>query len=269
MPCNTCTSKGIGSTCSYMSNASQRTKVSVSDRIQQLEALVRSLVQQQPPPPQLIEHTSQTPASVTGTSKRSPPSQRPIQHNPGASPQGPPGNPDGVAALPPVSEDTVMPSPSVGLISLSQSSTDGAVSPTPSEYGHGSMRPHAHGANYVGSVHWAAVLDSISELKDHYEKEEEARLMAAGDFMPRNSPGPRLIYEPVQDAKADILASIPSRPVLDRMVARYFNAQNSISLPLLHSGQFLQQVWCLPLPCLRPETLPFFPCLSRLLYSSL
>ena len=28
---------------------------------------------------------------------------------------------------------------------------------------HGSMRIHSHEANYVGSAHWAAVLDSISD----------------------------------------------------------------------------------------------------------
>lgn len=84
---------------------------------------------------------------------------------------------------------------------------------------------HSYGANYVSSVHWAAVLDSISELKDHYEKEEEARMLATIDYAPRYSPGPRLLYEPVQATKADILASIPARPVVDRMVARYFNAQ--------------------------------------------
>lgn len=92
------------------------------------------------------------------------------------------------------------------------------------------MRVHSHGANYVGSVHWAAVLDSISELKNHYEKEEEARMLATtSDYAPNcsysYSPGPRLLYGPVLATRADILASIPARPVVDRMIARYFNAQ--------------------------------------------
>ena len=87
------------------------------------------------------------------------------------------------------------------------------------------MLKHSHGANYVSSVHWAAVLDSISELKDHYGKEEEARMLASSDCVPSYGPGPRLLYEPVQATKADILATIPARPVVDRMVARYFNTQ--------------------------------------------
>ncbi|KUJ22237.1 fungal-specific transcription factor domain protein [Mollisia scopiformis] len=108
------------------------------------------------------------------------------------------------------------------------------------------MRPHSHGAKYVGSVHWAAVLDSISDLKDHYEAEEEARMLATVDDLPygtssSSSPNPRLLYQPVQATKADILASIPARPAVDRMVARYFNAQNNAPLPVLHSSHFLRQ----------------------------
>lgn len=103
------------------------------------------------------------------------------------------------------------------------SNKDFATSPASSE--RGSMRLYSHGANYVSSVHWAAVLDSISELKDHYEKEEEARTLATSDYVSCYSPGPRLLYEPVQATKSDILASIPARPVVDRMVARYFNTQ--------------------------------------------
>ncbi|KAJ9131677.1 Fungal specific transcription factor domain protein [Pleurostoma richardsiae] len=101
------------------------------------------------------------------------------------------------------------------------------------------MRMHSHPANYVGSVHWAAVLDSISELRDHYEEEEEARILATSDCVPRNSP--RLLYEPVQATKADILALIPARPVVDRIVARYFNAQSTTPLSMLHSVHFLRE----------------------------
>ncbi|OOF90536.1 hypothetical protein ASPCADRAFT_510799 [Aspergillus carbonarius ITEM 5010] len=101
------------------------------------------------------------------------------------------------------------------------------------------MRRHSHGVNYVGSGHWAAVLDSISELREHYEEEEEARMLASDQIL-RPSPGPRLLYEPVQDSKADLLAAIPSRPVVDRMVARYFNAQGVVP-EILHRGHFLRE----------------------------
>ncbi|KAJ5723595.1 fungal-specific transcription factor domain protein [Penicillium malachiteum] len=96
-------------------------------------------------------------------------------------------------------------------------------SPASSEYG--SMRHHSHGANYVGSIHWSAVLDSISELKDHYEKEEEARMLARSDPVPYRSPGPLLLYQPVHTTKAEILASIPPRA----------------PIPVIHSSHFLKQ----------------------------
>ncbi|PNP61101.1 hypothetical protein FNYG_14189 [Fusarium nygamai] len=104
------------------------------------------------------------------------------------------------------------------------------------------MRPNSHGvgASYVGSVHWAAVLDSISELRDHYEEEEEARMLATSDHVLLQSHGPRLLYEPVHTTKADLLASIPPRPVVDRLVARYFNTQGVVP-SILHSGRFLQE----------------------------
>lgn len=50
-------------------------------------------------------------------------------------------------------------------------------------------------------------------------------MLAHDDCLPLHEPGPRLLYEPVQADKAEILASIPARPVVDRMVARYLNAQ--------------------------------------------
>lgn len=105
------------------------------------------------------------------------------------------------------------------------------------------MRPHSHGAEYVGSAHWAAVLDSISELKDHYEEEEEARMLVNNGRVPYRSPGPLLLYQPVNVTKAEILASIPARPVVDRMVARYFFLRDTAPLPVLHNKQFLAEVW--------------------------
>lgn len=166
--------------------------------------------------------------------------------------------------------------------------TEVGASSSPSD--HGSMRIHSHGANYVGSAHWAAVLDSISDLKDRYEMEEEARMIVAGESARHDSPGPRLLYEPVQANKAGILASLPPRPVVDRLVSRYFNSLSltpgtlppffrhdglcvadipcsTLFAPLrhdeklanakkavLHSGQFLREVGVLR-PCL-----PHAPC---------
>ncbi|KAI0468959.1 hypothetical protein F4859DRAFT_524113 [Xylaria cf. heliscus] len=191
LPCGTCSSRGIGISCTYRSRELRKNKISVGDRIQQLETLVRSLAASQ-----------QTPQSAGSPSPSPAPNPPPL-----------------------VDEEAVL-------------STLDHASPAPSQYG--SIRRHSHGTNYVGSVHWAAVLDSISELRDHYEEEEEARLLATGDHAPYESPGPRLLYEPIQATRADVLASIPPRPAVDRMVARYFNSQ-SVVPDILHSSQFLRE----------------------------
>ncbi|KAH0522939.1 hypothetical protein TsFJ059_006719 [Trichoderma semiorbis] len=225
LPCKTCTSRGIGLSCTYELGGSRKgkSKVSVGDRIQQLEDLVRSLVGQQ---------QQQTPAAhLQDVSEHS------SQASPSASPQSVPTTP--LASS--VDKDALVPAQSHASISRSRD-RDRAGSPAPSEPG--SMRLHSQGvgvgASYVGSVHWAAVLDSISELRDHYEEEEEARMLATSDHVLLQSPGPRLLYEPIQATKAHLLASIPARPVVDRMVARYFNAEGVVPA-ILHSGHFLRE----------------------------
>ena len=161
----------------------------VGDRIQQLETLVRSLMQQQQ--------------------------------------QQQPGSQDKDVA---VNSTSPMPS-EYGNIFVPPHGTaygnneERATSASPAASEHGSMRLHSHGANYVSSVHWAAILDSISELNEVYETEREVAMLASSDSVPRSIPGPRLFYEPVHTTKEEILSSIPARAVVDRMVARYFNSQ--------------------------------------------
>jgi hypothetical protein len=44
---------------------------------------------------------------------------------------------------------------------------------------HERTRLHPNGVNYVSSVHWAAVLDSISELNETYETEQHAVMLGS------------------------------------------------------------------------------------------
>lgn len=190
--------KGLALSCTYEPSPHQKSTVSVSERIKELEALVRSLAEQQQ---QQQQQTSQTPGlSVDSSGSCDDSTTHSFQDAPGKLP----------------------PDPSA--TSMASAGEDSGY--TTAE--HGSMRIHAHGVNYVSSVHWAAVLHSISELKDHYEKEEEVRKLDIGNDVPHHSSGPRLLYEPIHVTKADILTSIPTRPVVDRMVARYFIAQGVI-----------------------------------------
>lgn len=203
--------------------------MSIGDQIDQLDKLVRSLAQNRQ------KQTRQMPTAglnLVATDDQMESSSRPA---PRKSPQSVYRNP-GVA----VDADSMLPSSQVSVSKGKDHETSPAPSPASSEYG--SMRPHSHGAEYVGSAHWAAVLDSISELRDHYEEEEEARMLINNDRVPYRSPGPLLLYQPVNVTKAEILASIPARPVVDRMVARYFLLRDTAPLPVLHNKQFLAEV---------------------------
>jgi hypothetical protein len=82
-------------------------------------------------------------------------------------------------------------------------------------------------ANYVGSSHWAAVLNSIAELKEHFEQEEEMRNMCSGLDSPDcvRSSWPQLLYSSQGITKAEILSNIPPRRAVDRLVSRYFSLE--------------------------------------------
>lgn len=89
----------------------------------------------------------------------------------------------------------------------------------------GSMQWTKSGSSYVNSAHWAAVLDGIADIKDHFEKEEEAQARRLSDAQFPDWSGPQLLYGCSNLAtKEEILQSIPARPVVDRLVSRYFNS---------------------------------------------
>ncbi|KAJ5899415.1 hypothetical protein N7495_004159 [Penicillium taxi] len=73
----------------------------------------------------------------------------------------------------------------------------------------------------------AAVLDSIAELKDYFDRDDEARPHPLGTAQPPqvNLSGPQLIHGFTKVTTRDeILASIPPRHIVDRLVSRYFNS---------------------------------------------
>ncbi|KAH6652710.1 fungal-specific transcription factor domain protein [Truncatella angustata] len=84
------------------------------------------------------------------------------------------------------------------------------------------------GATYVTSAHWAAVLNEIAELKGHFEEAEQREIHSHPPFEEPPSPGqagPQLLYGCSRLlTKEEILASIPARPVVDKLVSCYFNS---------------------------------------------
>ncbi|EAW15631.1 fungal specific transcription factor domain-containing protein [Aspergillus fischeri NRRL 181] len=90
----------------------------------------------------------------------------------------------------------------------------------------GSLQLTQSSTNYVNSAHWAAVLDGIADLKIHLDEEGEVQDDTPLDeFSVAERGGPQLLYgctRPV--TKEEILATIPERPVVDRLISGYFNS---------------------------------------------
>ena len=105
----------------------------------------------------------------------------------------------------------------------------------------GSMRVSASELHYIGGDHWAAILDSIADLKDHFDREEQLRLATSPDEAQKhhgNAGGTKihpsrhslLLYGGYQPAsQAEIIAALPPRGAVDRYVSRYFNRQELVS----------------------------------------
>jgi hypothetical protein len=98
----------------------------------------------------------------------------------------------------------------------------------------GSMRVDRSELSYVGGDHWAAILNGIADLKDHFEREEGFQLAhdnldtvgwADTDNLPRPRPLQTLLLYgcPPTASHSEILAALPPKSASDRYVSRYFN----------------------------------------------
>ncbi|KAI0548874.1 fungal-specific transcription factor domain protein [Xylaria curta] len=123
---------------------------------------------------------------------------------------------------------------------LATPKTQRHVSPTPSDVG--SIKIQQMTVSYVNSSHWAAVLDSIADLRNHLAQEEETYPRDSDPLqLPTSSPKPQLLYRhPVYETHASIVKSLPPRPVVDRLVSRYLNVLY-IAPGVVHSSHFLRE----------------------------
>ncbi|KAF4447325.1 putative Zn(II)2Cys6 transcription factor [Fusarium austroafricanum] len=94
----------------------------------------------------------------------------------------------------------------------------------------GTLEVREFGTSYVQSVHWEAILAKIRGLKE--------------DLVTDNKPPPTgsyLFYGPNRHATRDeILAAVPSRPVVDRLMALYFDS-GIVSPYITHSKKFVRE----------------------------
>jgi hypothetical protein len=105
------------------------------------------------------------------------------------------------------------------------------------------MQLTSSGTSYVNSTHWAAILDEIADLKDHFENKENSTPSSRPPDAPfPERTGPRLLHGGTRlPPKEEILRAVPARQVADRLVSRYFSSFE-MSPAVLHSVQFLEEV---------------------------
>ncbi|EZF33320.1 hypothetical protein H109_03636 [Trichophyton interdigitale MR816] len=224
-PCSTCLARG--QTCVYVENHPSLTKPpmplsttapsappAVHDRLVQLERLVMTLMSD---PTQKANYGStHTPAAEVGPRSGSDYGQVPV------------------------------PLPGTGTSANTQ--VDAPID------GHsecGSMRVTASELRYVGGDHWAAILENIADLKDHFDREEQLRLANSPEELDGNngdpaskprSPHALLLYgcrRPT--SRSEILAALPPKSAVDRYISRYFNCLDLVASSVVHGPSFLNQ----------------------------
>ncbi|KAF4626663.1 hypothetical protein G7Y89_g11495 [Cudoniella acicularis] len=232
-PCATCSRRGLARSCVYSTDAQEnilpQSTGTVHERIHQLESLVISLMRQDTTTPACV-----TTGSISISDPPNGSAQKQITSHTAHPGFG------GSGSQSPAATTFSSATRSTSFVSAIDVETNANISSV--RLDGGCMKFNNLGtANYVGSSHWAAVLDSIAELKEHFEQEEEIRNMAT-DFNPSNfvpSSWPQLLYSCQRVTKAEILSSIPPRRAADRLVSRYFTLD--IASGVFHSGQFLRE----------------------------
>ncbi|KFX89806.1 hypothetical protein O988_08483 [Pseudogymnoascus sp. VKM F-3808] len=215
-PCSTCSRRGFARSCVYsgdvQENIPPQPTGTVIERIHQLESLVVRLARQDPT----------ISASVDGTLISDPPNNPSHTIHPRRERSG--------------SQST--PTPRSSAVSGINVEDDNNTSSVLLDGGY--MKYDDTGkASYVGSSHWAAVIDSISELKENVERDEDARNLTIDLNLNASaySSSPRLLYSCRLATKAEILSSIPPRRAADRLVSKYLTLD--IASGIFHRDHFL------------------------------
>ncbi|KAE8389873.1 putative fungal-specific transcription factor [Aspergillus alliaceus] len=115
----------------------------------------------------------------------------------------------------------------------------------------GSMRISESELRYVGGDHWAAILDGIADLKDHFDHDEQVRLANTpdqvadeqGNGLARPRSGYALLLYGCRrpSSQEEILMALPPKAAVDRYISRYFNYLDLVSSSAVHGPSFLRE----------------------------
>ncbi|KAH8652413.1 hypothetical protein BX600DRAFT_387021 [Xylariales sp. PMI_506] len=95
--------------------------------------------------------------------------------------------------------------------------------------------------SYVGGTHFMAILEDIDELKNYFEYPDDEELEISHDpYELAGSPDFFILSGNVPRNRDELLALLPDRSIIDRLMIRYFNS-NSPSQHILHKPTFSKQ----------------------------
>ena len=105
----------------------------------------------------------------------------------------------------------------------------------------GRMSVENGATTWVENDHWTAILDGMSELKDSLNdpQDENEYEILSPNVLKVNGPE-LLLGENRQVTKQEILAAIPHRPIVDRLVSQFFKSVETASM-VLHIPTFLNE----------------------------
>ena len=240
-PCDQCMKRSKEAACTYLPPATKsRSAQNVKGLIKHIEQLVVDLMNSRS-----ADNSNTTGSnnartgSIDSSLKESPSSQTESSQT---------SNRDGQRAerlppqvTPPYSEDN---SPAV------QNQHDAADL---GSFGH--LRISKSETSYVGSSHWATILDSISELKrelvasgDEGSDDEFDAWQTEEPLDIRESGLPGLLRSPRRVTKAELLSALPPKAEADALVSLWFNSPHPWKM-IVHAPQFqneYRQFWRAP-----------------------
>ncbi|KAI9782128.1 MAG: hypothetical protein M1839_005475 [Geoglossum umbratile] len=118
----------------------------------------------------------------------------------------------------------------------------------------GFMKVDKHNTLYVADSHWAAILSDITEVKNYWvehKKQYEEQLVkvkAANELYGTPKLSSFLFGSAGPADKSELLSAIPSKPVVDKLIVRYFNSYDPV-IHIIHAPTFqkeYEQHWADP-----------------------
>ncbi|KAI1406487.1 fungal-specific transcription factor domain-containing protein [Hypoxylon fuscum] len=94
--------------------------------------------------------------------------------------------------------------------------------------------------NFVGGTHFMAILEDIEDLKNFFEDTDEDGDETHDPYENAGPPELLMFSRGVPKNKEELLAILPEKPIVDRLMNRYFNS-NSPSQHTIHVPTFLKE----------------------------